>query len=85
MNDSEAIAGLIGLGVVLVAILFWLLWITLIIGGLVFWVMMLVDAAKREYPKSDDRVVWILVVAIAGVVGAIIYYFAVKRPATKRV
>ena len=44
----------------------------------VFWIFMLVDCAKREFKNDGEKAVWIIVVAIFGVLGAIVYYFAVK-------
>ena len=45
----------------------------------VFWILMIVDAAKRDFKKDSERVVWILILIFLGGLGAIIYYFAVKR------
>jgi flagellar basal body-associated protein FliL len=51
-----------------------------ILGALttVFWVLMIIHAAKHVEPK---RVMWIWIgiMAVTGVLGAIIYYFMVKR------
>ena len=65
---------------------FGLLWFLLVIiiwalaiGGMIFWIIMLVDVAKRKFPKGDDKTVWILIVALAGLIGAIIYYFMIKK------
>jgi uncharacterized membrane protein YsdA (DUF1294 family) len=46
-----------------------------------FWIWMLIDAIKREYPadRQNDKIVWILVVALAGWVGALVYYFVIKQ------
>ena len=60
-------------------ILMWLVIMVIGIGGFILWIWMLVDAAKRNFPKSDDKVLWILVIVLAGIIGAIIYYFMVKR------
>jgi len=59
----------------------WIIWLilgifVLAIASLVFWIMMLIDAAKY---KTDNQVVWILVICLTGVIGALIYYFVVKR------
>lgn len=59
----------------------WILWFVLgifvlAIASFVFWIMMLVDAAKH---KTDNQVVWILVICLTGIIGALIYYFVVKR------
>jgi hypothetical protein len=51
----------------------------LIIAGFVFWIFMIVDVAKRQFPRPDDRIIWILIVVLAGFIGALIYYFVVKR------
>lgn len=63
--------------------LFWAIWMVVVVGGFVLWVMMLIDVSKREFPKPEDRTLWVLVVALAGFVGAAIYYFSIKRPADK--
>jgi len=60
-------------------VIFWLVFIVLIILGIIFWIMMLIDAINRKYPAENDKVVWILVIVLVGVIGAIIYYFVVKR------
>lgn len=72
---GEALADFI----LLFFVLFWLLLIVVAILGTVFWIFMLVDAAKREFPKKDEKAVWIIVVALTGMIGALIYYFIVKR------
>lgn len=50
-----------------------------IIAMIVFWVYMLVDSVKREYKNPNDKILWVLIVVLAGLIGAIIYYFVVKR------
>lgn len=62
----------------------------LVIGTMVLWVLAIVDAATRndwEYPNAlqgrpstNDKMMWLLVVILAGVVGALVYYFVVMRP-----
>jgi len=47
----------------------------------VFWVLMIVHAATNNI---EGRVVWILLMVFLGVIGAIIYYFVVKRNFAKR-
>ncbi len=52
--------------------------------GFVFWLWMLVDCLKRP----DDRfaiggnyakLIWVLVIVFVGFIGALIYYFLIKR------
>ncbi|MCG8468463.1 MAG: PLDc N-terminal domain-containing protein [Gemmatimonadetes bacterium] len=53
------------------------------IGGTAFWIWMLVDAAKHEPIEGNDRLIWILVIALTHLVGAGIYFFA-RRPERDR-
>lgn len=70
-------------------------WIFIIIGmviwvvTLIYWIFMLIDAFKRTNWKDDSqKTVW-LVVLIASfllgfpLIGALVYYFAVRRPLGK--
>jgi len=60
-------------------ILLMLLLFAVSIALLVFWVMMIVDCAKRKNLSDNERVVWILVLVFLQALGALIYYFAVKK------
>jgi prolipoprotein diacylglyceryltransferase len=61
----EIVAGVFALGLAAVAS--------------VFWVWMIVDCATKESDTGNTKVVWILVIVLAGIIGAAIYYFA-RRP-----
>ena len=41
---------------------------------------MLVDVAKRKFKEENEKIVWILVIALTGIIGAAIYYFIIKVP-----
>ena len=61
-------------GIVLVAILG--------VGGTILWIMALVDAAKvpdDTMYRTGSKVMWILLIVLLGIIGAIVYY-AVGRP-----
>ena len=62
-----------GAGVGLIALFF-------LVGILafIFWLFMLIDAIKRDI---EHKPIWILVLLLTGLIGAIVYYFAVKRKA----
>lgn len=49
------------------------------IAGFVFWIRMLVECVTREPDEGNDKLVWILIIVLAGWLGALIYYF-VRRP-----
>ena len=68
---GESVKGAVGLGLAFVAVM-------AIFGLLttVFWVMMIVHAATHDV---ENKPVWIILMVLTGVVGAIIYYIAVKR------
>lgn len=58
--------------------------------ALVLWVVALVDVIQRteaEFPGArqgaynpNEKLIWLLVVILAGIIGAIVYYFVVMRP-----
>jgi hypothetical protein len=52
------------------------------IGGLILWIMALVDAVgvpDDAMYRAGTKVTWVLVIVLTGIIGAIIYY-AVGRP-----
>ncbi len=44
----------------------------------VFWIWMLVDCVRRNFKSESEKIVWVLVIIFAGLIGALIYYFVVK-------
>ena len=50
---------------------------------LALWIWMIVDCARNEKTEGNEKIVWILVIVLAGWIGALIYLFA-RRPARKR-
>ena len=63
----------------MVGLMLMLVWVGGCLLGTVFWIWMLIDCAKNEPRKGNDRIVWVLIIAITHVLGALIYYFA-RRP-----
>ena len=47
--------------------------------GTLFWIWMLVECATKEPSTGNDKVVWILVIALTHWIGALIYLL-VRRP-----
>ncbi len=88
-SDSEAAAGIF---VGLFSLVFFLIYFIFIGGmfivsilGTILWIVMLVDCAKREFKNENDKLVWILVIALTGWIGAVIYYFMIKQKDKKKV
>ena len=51
--------------------------------ALAFWIWMLVDCISNEPAEGNDRFIWVIVIALAGAIGAVIYLIA-RRPARKK-
>lgn len=64
-----------------------LLWPFMIIGGivafivglivLIFWILMIVDCARRKFKQSAEKVLWIAVMIFGTWIGAVAYYFVI--------
>jgi len=63
-----------GIGIILVVLV-------LVILATIFWIMMIVHAARHSI---DNKGAWIFVMIFTGIVGALIYYFMVKRKFTQQ-
>ena len=59
-------------------LLFMLLMMIIGVALTIFWIWMIIDCAKRNFKKENEKIVWILVIVLLNVLGATIYYFAVK-------
>lgn len=42
----------------------------------IFWIWMLIDCLKRNF---EDKIIWVIVIILLNIVGAILYYFMVKK------
>lgn len=73
----------VGIGIMIFFVIIAILYIVFFAFAIlmfIFWVMMLVDVAQRaNWENENDKTVWILVVVLAGGIGAVIYYFMIKR------
>ncbi|MFK7788742.1 MAG: PLDc N-terminal domain-containing protein [Phycisphaeraceae bacterium] len=45
----------------------------------VFWLWMLIDCCTKKFPQENDKIIWVLVIALVGPLGALVYFF-VGRP-----
>lgn len=48
-----------------------------------FWIWMLIDCITKESDQGNDKVVWVVVIALLGWIGALIYLLA-RRPTRVR-
>jgi hypothetical protein len=56
-----------------------LLFIVVGVLGTTFWLWMLIDCAIKESNEGNTKVVWIIVIAFAHIIGAVAYSL-VRRP-----
>ncbi len=86
-GDAESLAAL---AIALPFMFIWIFWMLLIlffwgfmivftVGGSILWILMLIDLVKRDFKKKDEKIIWVLLLTLTGVVGAIVYYFVVKK------
>ncbi len=48
----------------------------------VFWIVELIDAARREFRDPNMKIVWLVVIVLTHVIGALVYYFVGKPMGT---
>ncbi len=85
LAQSGGIAGTVAGGFIIGFFIIWGLILTLSIALFVFWIVMLVDVVKRENWKNDsEKTVWLLIVILVGWLGALIYYFIIKKEKNKK-
>ena len=73
LADISNIGATFGIGI------FVLLGMFLMVAIMVFWIWTLVDCARNESSEGNDKLIWILVILFAGLLGSIIYCLA-RRP-----
>jgi hypothetical protein len=60
-------------------LLFGLVFLGVAVLSTVFWIWMLIDCATKEPSTGNDKIVWIVILALTHWIGAAIYFF-VRRP-----
>lgn len=46
---------------------------------LIFWIWMIVDAAKRNFRNMVEKVIWIIIIVLGGWIGALIYFIVIRN------
>lgn len=69
-------------GVVLI-VLFFVVVSAAVVGGVVFWILKIVEVARipgyQFQAAGTDQLPWVLVVVLAGIIGALIWHFAKRK------
>ncbi len=55
------------------------LFFLVMIAAMIFWIMMIVDCVKRKFKGDNEKVMWVLILILTGIIGGVIYYFMVKK------
>lgn len=50
------------------------------LAALAFWIWMIIDCVTKEPSTGNDKIVWIIIILFAQIIGAAIYYFLRHRP-----
>ncbi len=79
-GSEEAAAG----GLIAGAVCLWVFFVAVWIFLFVVWIIMLVDVAKRpndQFPGGGEnaKTMWLIIVILTGGIGAIVYYFMVRK------
>ena len=75
-SSSDAIGGIIFLGILLVCVVVGL-------ALLAFWLWMLIHALTNGGLNGSEKVAWVLVILFVQLIGAIIYFFVAKPKARR--
>ncbi len=73
---GKQITGFLGWGILTIFIV-----LALGIFCFVFWLLMIIHAAQHDI---DNKAMWIIIMVFTGIIGAVIYYFVVKRKFDKK-
>lgn len=60
--------------------LIYCVWIMAALAFFAIWLWLLIDCLRRnDYESENDKLLWAIVIIFAGILGAGIYYFLLKR------
>ena len=45
---------------------------------LIFWILMIIDCAKRKFKNDTEKIIWILAIVLAMWLGALVYFIVIK-------
>ena len=60
------------------------IWFSIVVGLLILWIWTLIDCIKNESTEGNERIVWVVVIAVTHWIGALIYLI-VRRPQRKTI
>lgn len=77
-DSGSAAAGVFAIIFFIISMIFMLAWFAFVAFIMVYWILMLIDCIKRDnWETENDKTLWILVILLAGIIGAFIYRFVI--------
>lgn len=73
-----------GTGILVGFAAIWVVMALLALASLVVWIWAIVDCAQREFPQQETKIVWILVIVLVGIIGALVYLIAGRPQGYRR-
>jgi hypothetical protein len=77
-SDASAAGGALAGFAIFFLLLMMIFWVGILLLW-IFWLVMIIDITKRDWKNAGDRAAYLVLVIFMNIIGALIYYFAVKR------
>jgi len=58
---------------------FWCVMMLIALASMVFWIIAIIDVARRQFKDDNTKLLWVIVVVVGHFIGGIVYYI-VGRP-----
>ena len=58
------------------------IWLSIVVSMTILWIWTLIDCINNESTEGNERIVWVVVIAVTHWIGALIYLI-VRRPQRK--
>lgn len=81
-QSADAAAAAVGAGMLGVGLLMTVVFGILGIVSFIIWIWALIDVIRRQFTNPSDKTLWIIIVVILGVLGAIVYLIAGRSKGT---
>jgi len=75
MDPLVGFAGLFWIGFMII----FLIIVLIFLAGTILWFWMLIDVIVSDFKDNTEKAIWILVLLLTGLIGAIIYFIVVKN------
>lgn len=67
------------ISVLMLYLAFWLVVVAIGLGTTIFWIVELIDVVRREFPDTNIKVIWVLVILLGHFIGSLVYYFVGRQ------